>query len=222
MDAAFNKKLQREAEKEKELYGEVTEKFVTASYREQLEKDRRWEEKQDEADAVQSKRPIDLVSFHRNLLEDRAAAGRGEPAPEPAPARGSGRASHGGHDELKHALLSELDSELGKTTERRPNTSSLLEAERERQRAEREEEERLRREEHERREQKKRQTEEQYAEVQRKRKAAEEVSAEELASRLAKRSTQETISDARRRYLERKEQLRKDLEAAKIEAAKDS
>lgn len=44
-DVIYQHKLQREAEAEKELFGEDFKEYITPSYRKQLEKNRRYEEK---------------------------------------------------------------------------------------------------------------------------------------------------------------------------------
>lgn len=45
-DIIFQHRLQREAEAEKELFGDDAKEYITPSYKKQLEKNKRYEEKQ--------------------------------------------------------------------------------------------------------------------------------------------------------------------------------
>eukprot|EP01122_Echinamoeba_exundans_P009084 TRINITY_DN3134_c0_g1_i1.p1 TRINITY_DN3134_c0_g1~~TRINITY_DN3134_c0_g1_i1.p1 ORF type:complete len:313 (-),score=87.49 TRINITY_DN3134_c0_g1_i1:324-1262(-) len=77
-DLVYEKKLQRELEAEKELFGE-TEAFITPAYKEKLEENRRFEEEQRRKEEEDEKRQAagkkDMSSFYSNLMTKNVAFG---------------------------------------------------------------------------------------------------------------------------------------------------
>jgi coiled-coil domain-containing protein 55 len=87
-DLVYEKKLQRELEAEKELFGE-TEAFITPAYKEKLEENRRFEEEQRRKEEEDEKRQAtgkkDMSSFYSNLMTKNVAFGaQGTPSPQAA------------------------------------------------------------------------------------------------------------------------------------------
>jgi len=76
----YQRKLQRELEEDRKEYGEETDKFLTPSYKRQLEENRKYEEQ--ERKQLEDERKNDITkkgqnawgSYYRNLLEQRNVA----------------------------------------------------------------------------------------------------------------------------------------------------
>lgn len=78
-DIVFEKKKQKELEREIEELGD-TEKFVTSAYKKKLKEDEKWmqeqKRKEDEADRVDAKEGRDMSGFYRNLFTRNTAFGQ--------------------------------------------------------------------------------------------------------------------------------------------------
>jgi len=80
----YQRKLHRELEEDRKVYGEETEKFLTANYKKQLEENRKFEE--EERISLEEENKNDITkkgqhawgSFYRNVLEDKNIAIGGE------------------------------------------------------------------------------------------------------------------------------------------------
>jgi coiled-coil domain-containing protein 55 len=76
----YMRKLHKELEEDRKLYGEETEKFLTSNYKKQLEENRKYEEKeklleeQEKKNDVTKKGQNAFSEFHRNLLDNRNIA----------------------------------------------------------------------------------------------------------------------------------------------------
>lgn len=231
LEVAFDRKMQREAERERAEFGE-TEAFVTASYRRRLAEDRRWEEEEDARDAAQGtadaagrSRNTDLSEFHAHMLADFAAARAGTTAPaqalstvaNPSPSSAAAVAAAAAlkqkhpsgsdhHGRAEEALA--IPSAPASTVAQPPDPSDAKEAER-RERAE--ERARL--------EKRRRENEEEYRAAMESRAAAAAQAAESKDAKLARRTTSESVATARERYLARKAAMAKELEEARAAAA---
>jgi len=73
----YMRKLHKELEEDRKKYGEETEKFLTSSYKRQLEENHKFEEKERKLEELEKnnditkKGPNAFSAFHRNLLEQR-------------------------------------------------------------------------------------------------------------------------------------------------------
>jgi len=82
----YQRKLYRELEEDRKLYGEETEKFLTAAYKRQLEENRKYEEEEQKQIEEEQKNDISkkgqtaFCSYYRNILEKQnlALGGSGE------------------------------------------------------------------------------------------------------------------------------------------------
>jgi coiled-coil domain-containing protein 55 len=85
-DLVWEKKLQREVEAEKHIYGE-TEEFITSAYKKKLEENRKFEEERKKKEEEAARREVsgkkDLSAFYTNLLTTNVAFGNEAPKPEP-------------------------------------------------------------------------------------------------------------------------------------------
>jgi len=76
----YMRKLHKELEEDRKMYGEETEKFLTTAYKRQLEENHKYEEKerqleeQEKHNDVTKKGPNAFSAFHRNLLDKRNIA----------------------------------------------------------------------------------------------------------------------------------------------------
>eukprot|EP01127_Copromyxa_protea_P000701 TRINITY_DN10602_c0_g1_i1.p1 TRINITY_DN10602_c0_g1~~TRINITY_DN10602_c0_g1_i1.p1 ORF type:complete len:285 (-),score=94.69 TRINITY_DN10602_c0_g1_i1:68-901(-) len=77
-DIIFQHRLQREAEAEKELFGDDVQEYITPSYKKQLEKNKRYEEKQRRKEEEDEKNDVrkkgDMSGFYSNLLNNNLVA----------------------------------------------------------------------------------------------------------------------------------------------------
>jgi coiled-coil domain-containing protein 55 len=74
-DIVFERKLQKEAKKDEELY-ERSEKFVTSAYKQKLLERQQWEEEENiRASKEDITKKKDMMDFYRNLLTKNVAYG---------------------------------------------------------------------------------------------------------------------------------------------------
>lgn len=74
-DIVFEKKLQRELEKDADLYADKP-KFITPSYRKKLEENKKWQEEEERRHRDEDvTKQTDLGNFYRNLLTNNIAFG---------------------------------------------------------------------------------------------------------------------------------------------------
>lgn len=192
LDVAFDKKLQREAERERQEFGE-TEKYVTDAYRLRLEEDKEWEEEEDERAKEAGDGAKDMSEFHANMIEDLAAARAGveakeRPRPKAAPLVGGAPPPR---EEKRDTMA----------------TRRIAEEEREG------EEERTRR------EKRIRETKEEMRIAQEQREEKAKKKEEETKAKLARKTTGDSVSSARERFLARKALTEKELKEARERSA---
>ena len=84
-DMAYERRMAKDAQKEDELHGKDTEKFITSSYRKKLEEERKWVEREKLRDEEEKRNDVtkkkNLGDFYKNLLTNNVSFGaKAEPS----------------------------------------------------------------------------------------------------------------------------------------------
>ena len=233
LDVAHVKKLQREAEKERAIYGDK-EVFISESYRRKLAESKLWED-EDNA-GVDEGGNANNSEFYSNLIRESVDARKAYGAELNEDALlikklREERQQRQQEQQLpaeKRQKTSETDAhdkhnsdDNGGSSDSRSSSNNNNEYEKRRVEIEEEEEEierRERREEAARRAARRKEVERGFFEAQNAEKAEAAQRKAEFEARLARRNTQDSIKSAKERYLERKQKLAADLKAAREKA----
>ncbi|KAI9022517.1 coiled-coil domain-containing protein 55-domain containing protein [Hyaloraphidium curvatum] len=229
------RKIQREREEEKEKFGEIdSEKFVTSGYKKQMEEQRLIEEAERKREALEDvTKKKDLTDFYRNVLNTTTRS-----APMPGELKRAAEGAEGGakpdEEKAKAPKVGVRLNDAEEVVDKRDLLSAGLNVVKKPQPAARTADSdyrpsgpradqgrgRNRREEETRRALAMLEAQRAETEAQERKRQQEEQEA--LAAKMARHNTEDTISDAKRRYLERKKQKEEEAAAAAAAAAADA
>eukprot|EP01105_Mastigella_eilhardi_P005649 TRINITY_DN17303_c0_g1_i1.p1 TRINITY_DN17303_c0_g1~~TRINITY_DN17303_c0_g1_i1.p1 ORF type:complete len:385 (+),score=169.00 TRINITY_DN17303_c0_g1_i1:37-1155(+) len=222
LDVALANKIQRESEKDKELYGDMPS-YVTASYRSQLKENKLWLDEEERLSATDVKDPNNLsfTQFYRNILDIKnQALGGGDSTQQQPSAEELAKTKANAVAALTEAVMQEATAEGTAPSAAEHHAApaaaaglggGVAEYEQKLEEEQRKERERLAEEEREhqredrrRRHEQQQNVEEQYRHVQVVKAQKLEHEHEAIAVKVARRNNDDTISAAKERYLARK------------------